>query len=138
MQTRYTSDINIKGDKMKKLITTLLLGLTIITLSACNMSVDKTKPTLQSGLKSALTTKANVEMSIVPSGDKQITIDGKTTTIPAGTFDAVRTYIDTNNKIQQSLIDIVGSQITDENIATIIYYAQKMHIEPEKLLDILK
>lgn len=116
----------------------LLLGLSISLLTACSISVDEIKPKVINSVKSSLTTKTKIETELVPDGDTSITIDGKTHTIKKETMDDTRKLLETNNELQQTFIDIIGSQVTDENIATIAYYAEKIDVSIEDLLNQLK
>ena len=50
-------------------------------------------------------------------------------------MDNTRKLSETNNELQQTFIDIVGSQVTDENIATLAYYAEKIGVSIEDLLN---
>lgn len=118
---------------MKKL---LLLASSIILLSAC--SIDTIKPVIVDGLKTMLTTKAKLTTAMVPNGDTTVTINGEEVTVKQETFDKIRALINENSKIQQDLVDIIGSQITDENIAKIAYFVEKYDLDPQKLLESLK
>ena len=121
-----------------KYIKLLLLGLSVSLLTAFSISVDEIKPKVINSIKSALTTKTKIETESVPDGDTSITIDGKTHTIKKETMDDTRKLLETNNELQQTFIDIVGSQVTDENIATLAYYAEKIGVSIEDLLNQLK
>ena len=113
-----------------------VLGL-VFTMTACGMSVDNAKKPITDGLKTVLQTQNNVALKVIPNGDRTLNINNKDVKISGSTFDAVKTLINSNTEINKALIDIIGSQVTDENIATIVYYAQKVHIEPEKLLKLV-
>ena len=121
---------------MKKLLFFSML-LSTVVLVGCS-SVDNVKPTVVDGLKSALTAKKDVETSLVPNGDRNVTIADKTITVKKETFDSFKELINANNQIEKTMVDLIGSQVTDKNIATIAYYAQKFHIDPESLLSFLK
>lgn len=115
-----------------------LLALMAIVLTGCgNLSVNNSKQPIINGLKKTLQVKNDVALSMVPNGDQTMVIDGKNVTIPGGTFTAVKTLINSNTAINNTVVDIVGNQVTDENIAIIIYYAQKIHIDPEKMLKLI-
>lgn len=113
----------------------LLLSISLLLLTAC--SVDAVKPTITNGLKSILQTKNDIQLDVIPNGDKEITIDGKTHVVKGETFKAVEDYLSANNKVQQAIIDLLDSQITDENIATIAYYADKYSVSVKDLLQTL-
>lgn len=122
---------------MKKILMFIsVLGL-VFTMTACGMSVDNAKKPITDGLKTVLQTQNDVALKVIPNGDRTLNINNKDVKISGSTFDAVKTLINSNTEINKALIDIIGSQVTDENIATIIYYAQKVHIEPEKLLKLI-
>lgn len=113
-----------------------MVGL-LVTMTTCGISVNNARKTITDGLKTALQTQNDVALKVVPNSDRTLTINNKEVTIPGSTFNAVKTLIINNNKTNKAIIDIVGSQVTDENIAIIIYYAQKVNIEPEKLLKLV-
>ena len=122
---------------MKKILMFIsVLGLGF-TMTACGMSVDNAKKPITDGLKTVLQTQNDVALKVIPNGDRTLNINNKDVKISGSTFDAVKTLINSNTEINKALIDIIGSQVTDENIATIVYYAQKVHIEPEKLLKLV-
>lgn len=122
---------------MKKILMFIsVLGL-VFTMTACGMSVDNAKKPITDGLKTVLQTQNDVALKVIPNGDRTLNINNKDVKISGSTFDAVKTLINSNTEINKALIDIIGSQVTDENIATIVYYAQKVHIEPEKLLKLV-
>lgn len=122
---------------MKKILMFIsVLGL-VFTMTACGMSVDNAKKPITDGLKTVLKTQNDVALKVIPNGDRTLNINNKDVKISGSTFDAVKTLINSNTEINKALIDIIGSQVTDENIATIVYYAQKVHIEPEKLLKLV-
>ena len=113
----------------------IILLTSLLMLTAC--SVDAVKPTITNGLKSILQTKNDIQLTVIPNGDKEITIDGKTHVVKGETFKAVEDYLSANNKVQQAIIDLLDSQITDENIATIAYYADKYSVSVKDLLQTL-
>ena len=116
----------------------LLLSISLLLLTACSAySVDAVKPTITNGLKTILQTKNDVQLAVIPDGDKEITIDGKTHVVKGETFKAVEDYLSANNKVEQAIIDLLDSQITDENIATIAYYADKYSVPVKDLLQTL-
>ena len=119
--------------KQKIFILISIVGI-LVTMTTCGMSVNNARKTITDGLKTALQTQNDVALKVIPNSDRTLTINNKEVTIPGSTFNAVKTLIINNNQTNKALIDIVGSQVTDENIAIIIYYAQKVNIEPEKLL----
>lgn len=122
---------------MKKILMFIsVLGL-VFTMTACGMSVDNAKKPITDGLKTVLKTQNDVALKVIPNGDRTLNINNKDVKISGSTFDAVKTLINSNTEINKALIDIIGSQVTDENIATIVYYAQKVHIEPERLLKLV-
>lgn len=122
--------------KKKFFILISMVGL-LVTMTTCGISVNNARKTITDGLKTALQTQNDVALKVVPNSDRTLTINNKEVTIPGSTFNAVKTLIINNNKTNKAIIDIVGSQVTDENIAIIIYYAQKVNIEPEKLLKLV-
>lgn len=75
---------------------------------------------------------------MVPNGDTSVTINGEQITVKQETFDTIHTLINTDSQIQQNVVDLVGSQITDENIAKIAYFVEKYNINPKDLLESLK
>lgn len=119
---------------MRILIKVTILIAMLTTLTSCGMSVDTVKTPIIKGLKTTLQTQNDITMSLVPNGDKTLHIDNKDVTVPGETFTGIKALINSNTAINKALVDIIGSQVTDANIATIIYYAQKVHIDPEKLL----
>ena len=122
--------------KQKIFILISIVGI-LVTMTTCGMSVNNARKTITDGLKTALQTQNDVALKVIPNSDRTLTINNKEVTISGTTFNAVKTLIINNNKTNKAIIDIVGSQVTDENIATIVYYAQKVHIEPEKLLKLV-
>ena len=110
----------------------IILLTSLLMLTAC--SVDAVKPTITNGLKTILQTKNDIQLVVIPNGDKEITIDGKTHVVKGETFKAVEDYLSANKKVQQAIIDLLDSQITDENIATIAYYADKYSVPVKDLL----
>lgn len=113
----------------------IILLTSLLMLTAC--SVDAVKPTITNGLKTILQTKNDVQLTVIPDGDKEITIDGKTHVVKGETFKAVEDYLSANNKVEQAIIDLLDSQITDANIATIAYYADKYSVSVKDLLQTL-
>lgn len=119
----------------KKLIITVIF-LTIVTSGALySCSINNTKQAVVNNIKSVLQTKNDLQLAVIPSGDQEITINGKTHTIKNETFTAMKDYLSANNQLQQTLIDLIGSQVTDENIALLAYYAEKYSINPKDLLN---
>lgn len=118
------------------LLITLMVGLT--TLTACNFSVDEYKPKVINGLKSMINGSDKTADRMIPNGDREFTFNGKRMHIKKSTFDSLKQYIHGHNDIERAMVDLGGDVITDENIDTIIYYAKKIHIDPEELLDKLK
>ncbi len=110
----------------------IILLTSLLMLTAC--SIDAVKPTITNGLKTILQTKNDIQLAVIPNGDKEITIDGKTHVVKGETFKAVEDYLSANNNVQQAIIDLLDSQITDENIATIAYYADKYSVPVKDLL----
>lgn len=117
---------------MKKVF---LLCLPLLFLTAC--SVDEIKPAIVDSLRTIITAKKDVTTAIIPNGDTEITIDGKTHTVKKETYEQVETIVETNSELQNQLVDIIGAQITDENIATIAYYADKYSVPVKDLLNSL-
>lgn len=120
---------------MKRL---LLIFVVLISIVACTkIKVNPIKPVVTQCLKTILQTKNDVQMAVVPDGDKELTLNGQTYTVKGETFKIIKDYLNANNKIQQTVIDLVGDQITDENIATIAYYADKYSVNAKDLLNSL-
>ena len=121
---------------MKKL---LLIFAILISLVACSkIKINPIKPVITEGLKTILQTKNDVQMAVVPDGDKELTINGETYTVKGETFKTIKDYLNANNQLQKTIVDLVGDQITDENIATIAYYAAKYSVNAKDLLNSLK
>ena len=71
---------------MKKL---LLIFTILISLVACSkIKINPVKPVITEGLKTILQTKNDVQMAVVPDGDKELTLNGQTYTgeLPRHTF----------------------------------------------------
>lgn len=120
---------------MKKL---LLIFVVLISIVACTkIKVNPIKPVITQGLKTILQTKNDVQMAVIPDGDKELTLNGQTYTVKGETFKTIKDYLNANNKVQQTVVDLVGDQITDENIATIAYYADKYSVNAKDLLNSL-
>ena len=99
---------------MTKKLIIIVVFLTIVTsgtLYSC--SINNTKQAVVNNVKSVLQTKNDLQLAVIPSGDQEITINGKTHT----------------------LVDLIGSQVTDENIALIAYYSEKYSMNPKDLLN---
>lgn len=119
----------------KKLIIAVIF-LTIVTSGALySYSINNTKQAVVNNVKSVLQTKNDLQLAVIPNGDQEITINGKTHTIKNETFTAIKEYLNANNQLQQTLVDLIGNQITDENIALLAYYAEKYSINPKDLLN---
>lgn len=120
---------------MKKLF---FIACALVAITACSqLKIDPIKPVITQGLKTILQTKNDVQMAVIPDGDKELTLNGQTYTVKGETFQTIKDYLNANNKIQQTIIDLVGDQITDENIATIAYYADKYSVNAKDLLNSL-
>lgn len=120
---------------MKKL---LLIFVVLISIVACTkIKVNPIKPVITQGLKTILQAKNDVQMAVIPDGDKELTLNGQTYKVKGETFKTIKDYLNTNNKVQQTVVDLVGDQITDENIATIAYYADKYSVNAKDLLNSL-
>lgn len=120
---------------MKKL---LLIFAILISLVACSkIKINPIKPVITEGLKTILQTKNDVQMAVVPDGDKELTINGETYIVKGQTFKTIKNYLNANNQLQKTIVDLVGDQITDENIATIAYYADKYSVNAKDLLNSL-
>jgi lipoprotein len=115
------------------IIVVFLTVLTSGTLYSC--SINNTKQAVVKNVKSVLQTKKDLQLSVIPSGDQEITINGKTHIIKNETFTAIKDYLNANNQLQQTLVDLIGSQVTDENIALLAYYSEKYSINPKDLLN---
>lgn len=110
----------------------------LVTITACSqLKIDPIKPVITQGLKTILQTKNDVQMAVIPDGDKELTLNGQTYTVKGETFQTIKDYLNANNKVQQTIVDLVGDQITDENIATIAYYADKYSVNAKDLLNSL-
>jgi lipoprotein len=120
---------------MKKL---LLIFVVLISIVACTkIKVNPIKPVITQGLKTILQTKNDVQMAVIPDGDKELTLNGQTYKVKGETFQTIKDYLSANNKVEQTVVDLVGDQITDENIATIAYYADKYSVNAKDLLNSL-
>jgi lipoprotein len=115
------------------IIVVFLTVLTSGTLYSC--SINNTKQAVVKNVKSVLQTKKDLQLAVIPSGDQEITINGKTHIIKNETFTAIKDYLNANNQLQQTLVDLIGSQVTDENIALLAYYSEKYSINPKDLLN---
>lgn len=115
---------------MKKL---LLVIASVFMLSAC--SINTVKPFVVNGLKTIIKTKQNIAMEVLPDGDKQINLNGENVTVPKEVFGAVKEYVNANANIDNALVDLIGSQITDENIALIAHYSDKYGVPVKDLLN---
>lgn len=110
----------------------------LVAITACSqLKIDPIKPVITQGLKTILQTKNDVQMAVIPDGDKELTLNGQTYTVKGETFQTIKDYLNANNKVQQTIVDLVGDQITDENIATIAYYADKYSVNAKDLLNSL-
>lgn len=118
----------------KVLLTGLLL--TSLFLSGCGQ-VNAHKDKVVNGLEKTLNLKKDVVTSLVPGGDTKLTVGEKTITIPKSTMDSTRKLIEANTEIEKAVLHIDGDNVTDENIALITYYAQKIGITGEELLKML-
>ena len=120
---------------VKKLLAIVFV---LVGITACSQfKIDPIKPVITQGLKTILQTKNDVQMAVIPDGDKELTLNGQTYTVKGETFQTIKDYLNANNKIQQTIVDLVGDQITDENIATIAYYADKYSVNAKDLLNSL-
>lgn len=115
------------------IIVVFLTVLTSGTLYSC--SINNTKQAVMKNVKSVLQTKNDLQLAVIPSGDQEITINGKTHIIKNETFTAIKDYLNANNQLQQTLVDLIGSQVTDENIALLAYYSEKYSMNPKDLLN---
>ncbi len=115
------------------IIVVFLTVLTSGTLYSC--SINNTKQAVVKNVKSVLQTKKDLQLAVIPSGDQEITINGKTHIIKNETFTAIKDYLNANNQLQQTLVDLISSQVTDENIALLAYYSEKYSINPKDLLN---
>ena len=105
------------------------IGIILTALTLCACSINEVKKPVIDMIKTTMTAKNKVATTLLPSGDQSVTINGKTITI--------KEIINTDSKIKNGLIDFLGDQITDENIATIAYYAENLHIDVQSLLSLL-
>lgn len=123
---------------MRKVL--LVLALSTLILTAC--SVNEVKPKIIETVKSALNLKRDlkrdVTTSLLPDQDTSLTIDGKTYTVKKETMDSAKKLIETNTEMETILVDLVGSAVTDENIAVVAYYAEKFGLSLEELLKALQ
>ena len=120
---------------LKKLLVIVFI---LVGITACSQfKIDPIKPVITQGLKTILQTKNDVQMAVIPDGDKELTLNGQTYTVKGETFQTIKDYLNANNKVQQTIVDLVGDQITDENIATIAYYADKYSVNAKDLLNSL-
>lgn len=121
---------------MTKKLIIIIIFLTVLTsgtLYSC--SINNTKQAVVNNVKTVLQTKNDLQLAVIPSGDQEITINGKTHTIKNETFTTIKEYLNANNKLQQTLVDLIGDQVTDENIALLAYYSEKYSINPKDLLN---
>lgn len=110
----------------------------LVAITACSqLKIDPIKPVITQGLKTILQTKNDVQMAVIPDGDKELTLNGQTYKVKGETFQTIKDYLSANNKVEQTIVDLVGDQITDENIATIAYYADKYSVNAKDLLNSL-
>lgn len=120
----------------------LVLALSTLILTACFIltacSVNEVKPKIIETVKSALNLKRDVTTSLLPDQDTSLTIDGKTYTVKKETMDSAKKLIETNTEMETILVDLVGSAVTDENIAVVAYYAEKFGLSLEELLKALQ
>lgn len=116
-------------------VSTLIFTATLI-LTAC--SVNEVKPKIIETVKSALNLKRDVTTSLLPDQDTSLTIDGKTYIVKKETMDSAKKLIETNTEMETILVDLVGSAVTDENIAVVAYYAEKFGLSLEELLKALQ
>lgn len=119
----------------KSLKISFLLGC-VLFVTAC--SFDSAKNTAIDGVKSALTVKNDIIITAIPNGDQTVVIDGKEITVSADTLQLVEELVSTNTELNKKLVDLVGSQITQENITTIAYYIEKTKIPAKDFLSILE
>lgn len=120
---------------MKKLF---FIACALVAITACSqLKIDPIKPVITQGLKTILQTKNDVQMAVIPDGDKELTLNGQTYKVKGETFQTIKDYLSANNKVEQTIVDLVGDQITDENIATITYYADKYSVNAKDLLNSL-
>ena len=120
---------------VKKLLAIVFV---LVGITACSqLKIDPIKPVITQGLKTILQTKNDVQMAVIPDGDKELTLNGQTYTVKGETFQTIKDYLNANNKVQQTIVDLIGDQITDENIATIAYYADKYSVNAKDLLNSL-
>ena len=123
---------------MNQLKKILLIVCVLVGITACTkLKIDPIKPVVTQGLKTILQTKNDVQMAVIPNGDKELTLNGQTYKVKGETFQLIKDYLNANNKLQQTIVDLVGDQITDENIATIAYYADKYSVNAKDLLNTL-
>ena len=66
------------------IIVVFLTVLTSGTLYSC--SINNTKQAVVNNVKTVLQTKNDLQLAVIPSGDQEITINGKTHTIKNETF----------------------------------------------------
>ena len=108
---------------------------TALTLCAC--SINQVKQPVIDTIKTTMTAKNKVITSILPSGDQSVTIGDQTLTVKSETISQIKEIINTDTAIKSGILDFLGEQITDENIATIAYYAEKLHVDVKSLMSLL-
>lgn len=113
------------------------IGIILTALTLCACSINEVKKPVIDMIKTTMTAKNKVATTLLPSGDQSVTINGKTITVKGETLTQIKEIINTDSKIKNGLIDFLGDQITDENIATIAYYAENLHIDVQSLLSLL-
>ena len=128
--------IEFEVNSMTKKLIIAVIFLTIVTSGTLyRCSINNTRQAVVNNVKSVLQTKNDLQLAVIPSGDQEITINGKTHTIKNETFTAMKDYLSANNQLQQTLVDLIGEQVTDENIALLAYYSEKYSINPKDLLN---
>lgn len=113
------------------------IGIILTALTLCACSINEVKKPVIDMIKTTMTAKNKVATTLLPSGDQSVTINGKTIIVKGETLTQIKEIINTDSKIKNGLIDFLGDQITDENIATIAYYAENLHIDVQSLLSLL-
>ena len=97
--------IDIEVHLMTKKLIIIAVFLTIVTsgtLYSC--SINNTRQAVVNNVKSVLQTKNDLQLAVIPSGDQEITINGKTHTIKNETFNAMKDYLSANNIFNKLLL----------------------------------
>lgn len=115
----------------------MILSIPMI-LFGCGISVDSVKQPIMDGIKGVMQAKTDVVSNLIPNGSQQVTINNQTITIDKEVMSGMRQAVQASGKLQRGLVDFFGSQVTDENLQTIAYYAKKFGLDPMTVLNWFK